>query len=68
MDLHKAFADHWDKQNPSAHVQACNDSRKRFEEYHLKREKERKQVEMDKIALEKLNDDHKLLFKEVGKP
>ena len=69
MDLNKAFADHWDKMNPSAHVQACNHSRKLFEEAQLKREKEikQKQADLDKIDTTQ-HFVHKLLFMDVGNP
>ena len=70
MELNKAFATHWDKMNPSAHVQSCNDSRILFEEAELKKERdkerERKQ-EMHKTDTTQ-HFVHKLLFMDVGNP
>ena len=65
MDLNKAFATHWDKMNPSAHVEACNHSRKLFEEAQLKREKEK---EKERKQTEESDKIYKLLFMDVGNP
>jgi hypothetical protein len=75
MDLNKAFADHWDKKNPSAHVQACDHSRRLMEDAQRERERKQKMAELDKIAIQKQADldrtndfVHKLLFMDVGNP
>jgi hypothetical protein len=42
VDLNKAFADNWDKKNPSIFKQACNFSRQLREDYENdKKSKER---------------------------
>jgi len=53
MDLNKAFADHWDKKNPSAFVQACDNSRKLMEDAQRERERKQQLAELDKIAIQK---------------
>ena len=75
MDLNKAFADHWDKKNPSAHVQSCDHSRILMEEAQRERERKQKLAELDKVAIQKQADldrtqhfVHKLLFMDVGNP
>jgi len=75
MDLNKAFADHWDKKNPSVHVQACDHSRRLMEDAQRDRERKQKLAELDKIAIQKQSDldrthdfVHKLLFMDVGNP
>jgi hypothetical protein len=75
MDLNKAFADHWDKKNPSAYVQACDHSRKMMEDAQRDRERKQKLAELDKIAIQKQADldrthdfVHKLLCMDVDNP
>jgi len=75
MDLNKAFADHWDRKNPSAHVQACDYSRKLMEDAEREREIKQKLAELDKLSIQKQADldrtqqfVHKLLFMDVGNP
>ena len=75
MDLNKAFADHWDKKNPSAFVQSCDHSRKMMEDAQRERERKQKMAELDKLAIQKQADQdrtqqfiHKLLFMDVGNP
>lgn len=77
MDLNKAFADHWDRKNPSAHVQSCDHSRKLMEDAQRERERKQKLAELDKIAIQKQDNSssdkmqflvYKFLFMDVGNP
>jgi hypothetical protein len=78
MDLNKAFANHWDKKNPSAHVQACDHSRRLMEDAQRERERKQKMAEADKLAIQKQEDNsstdkmqffvYKFLFMDVGNP
>jgi|UniRef100_A0A6C0BAP6 hypothetical protein len=77
MDLNKAFADHWDKKNPSAHVQACDHSRQLMEDAQRERERKQKLAELDKLAQKQSDNSsadkmqffvYKFLFMDVGNP
>jgi hypothetical protein len=78
MDLNKAFANHWDKKNPSSHVQACDHSRQLMEDAQRDRERKQKLAEADKLAQKMQTDNsstdkmqffvYKFLFMDVGNP
>ncbi len=80
MDLNKAFADHWDKKNPSSHVQACDHSRQLVEDAQRERDRKQKLAEADKLSIQKMNEldnssadkmqffVYKFLFMDVGNP
>ena len=59
MDSNKAFANHWDKMNPSAQKQACDHSRQLMED--AQKERERKQSELYKISWQQQCELYKLL-------
>ena len=51
MDLNKAFANHWDKMNPSTHKQSCDHSRKLMEDSQREKQQKIKNAEIYKLAI-----------------
>ena len=64
----EAYARYYDKTYPPAYKIACDDSRKRFEDYQKERERKLKQDEITRLLLQEQKDKDKEKDKEKTIP